>query len=60
MGGDQFVMLLDNIHSLEDGEKIANKIAHEISAPFSVGGGEGNLYFLTASIGVCTYPDHGR
>jgi diguanylate cyclase (GGDEF)-like protein/PAS domain S-box-containing protein len=56
MGGDEFVVLLDNIVSVEDAEAIARKIRVEISRPVSIGG---TLLTPAASIGVCTYPDHG-
>jgi len=57
MGGDEFVVLLDNSQSAEDVVKIANKIVDDVSTPFSV---RGNLCSPTVSVGICTYPDHGQ
>lgn len=57
MGGDEFVIILPDISSQNEGEKIAEKIVAAFSHPFILGGKE---YFVTASIGIAISPSDGR
>ncbi|TBV80675.1 MAG: GGDEF and EAL domain-containing protein [Desulfobulbaceae bacterium] len=53
-GGDEFVLLLSEIHQAEDTYKITDKIAEALQFPFKIGDGE---YTITYSMGVAIYPD---
>ena len=55
-GGDEFVILLQDVQSREDAEVVAKKIIESVSAVHSIG--EHQLY-VTASVGVSLYPEHG-
>ncbi len=56
MGGDEFTIILNNLHSTEDAEKIAEKIIQRIAVPFTFG----NISCsLGVSIGIALFPDHG-
>ncbi|KAA0874131.1 sensor domain-containing protein [Nitrincola tapanii] len=52
-GGDEFVVLLHNIHSDRDAALIAEKIIRQLSSPFNLAGRE---IFIGASIGITLYP----
>jgi diguanylate cyclase (GGDEF)-like protein len=56
MGGDEFVILLNGIQSLEDTRRIIEEIQHAMSHPFIRGDVSLNI---KASIGVALYPDDG-
>jgi diguanylate cyclase (GGDEF)-like protein/PAS domain S-box-containing protein len=55
-GGDEFVMLLQDVQKAEDAEVAAKRIIETVSAVHSIG--EHQLY-VTASIGVSLYPGDG-
>ncbi|WP_169735941.1 GGDEF domain-containing protein [Alkaliphilus transvaalensis] len=55
-GGDEFLILLDQINDYEDALAIANKITESLKEPFYIKGFEINI---TASIGVAIHPIHG-
>ncbi len=48
-GGDEFSILLNNIHSISDATRVANRIHDELRLPFQLGGHD---VFITASIGI--------
>jgi len=52
LGGDEFTILLEDISSTADASCVAERIANDMTAPFSLGGQE---LFPTASIGVALY-----
>ncbi|MBU3594875.1 GGDEF domain-containing protein [Polynucleobacter sp. 86C-FISCH] len=56
VGGDEFIVLLPDLHSETDALVVANKILKNIAAiiPF-----EGIELSTSVSIGVAIYPDHG-
>lgn len=56
-GGDEFVILLPNIKRKEDVLKMSKRILSAFEAPF-----EYNDYklYVTASIGIAFYPQHGK
>ncbi|WP_052339412.1 EAL domain-containing protein [Gorillibacterium massiliense] len=56
LGGDEFVLLMPHIHDISEVKKIARRIYNKLSQPFVIDSREFNL---SASIGVCLYPDHG-
>lgn len=56
MGGDEFTLILNGLHSDSDAEKIAAKILECLAVPFTFG----NIScHLGASIGITLFPDHG-
>lgn len=57
MGGDEFIIILPDISSAKEAEKVAEKIIAAFVQPFFIGGKE---YFVTASIGIALAPKDGR
>jgi diguanylate cyclase (GGDEF)-like protein len=57
MGGDEFVVLLDDLHSIGDAERVAQKLVTALQVPFET---EGELVTPSASIGLCVFPDNGE
>ncbi|PLS19545.1 hypothetical protein CVD28_03770 [Bacillus sp. M6-12] len=55
-GGDEFVVLLPNLHSQEDAINIANRILECFQTPFHV---EDYVFPVTSSIGISFYPING-
>lgn len=56
-GGDEFTVLLPDLIQANDASIIANKILHELRAPFLVAGHE---FRVTASIGIAVFPRDGE
>ena len=56
-GGDEFIILLNNIDNHNDISKIADNIMRVFSKPFIINGQE---FFITASGGIATYPIDGE
>ncbi len=56
-GGDEFVILLQELHHTEDAAKIANRLLKEIAEPFVLSGRD---VFITVSIGISIYPLDGE
>jgi diguanylate cyclase (GGDEF)-like protein len=54
MGGDEFVVVLQDIQSINDIDQFAQTIVHRMSKTMVVNHYELNV---TASVGVCIYPD---
>jgi len=57
IGGDEFVVLLGDIHRPEDAARVADRIAKSISAPYSISDVE---VVVTTTIGISVYPGDGR
>ncbi len=55
-GGDEFVVLLENIEHSEQSQLIADNICSALSQPFDL---SGNQVQVLPSIGVAHYPAHG-
>ncbi|MBR0568049.1 diguanylate cyclase [Azoarcus sp. L1K30] len=55
VGGDEFVILLNKVSSLEDAFTVGNKLAAALAEPLQV---DGHGFELGASIGVAVFPDH--
>ncbi|MDR4505529.1 MAG: diguanylate cyclase response regulator [Candidatus Scalindua sp.] len=53
VGGDEFVIIIDGIHSVKNVTKVSQKIVDETSRSFFLDGQE---LFVTASIGISLYP----
>jgi diguanylate cyclase (GGDEF)-like protein len=56
LGGDEFVVILHALAHPVDAEKVAQSILDAMSASFRLGGHE---IFLSASVGIAVYPEHG-
>lgn len=56
-GGDEFVILLEDIASENDISEMASRLLDELILPFEIG--DQQLY-ITASIGVSIYPNDGE
>lgn len=57
LGGDEFVALLPEIGSLPEALRVAQRMLEALRRPIVLDGQE---CFVTASIGVCLYPDEGE
>jgi len=57
MGGDEFIVLLDNISRSEDAAPFAAKIRTAISAPAALPSGD--VVSIGASVGAAVFPDDG-
>jgi len=57
LGGDEFILLLHNLASLNDPGRVAVRIINDMSKSFNV---EGHEVYITASIGISIYPDDGK
>lgn len=55
-GGDEFVILLTDIAEVSDAVLVSDKVAAAIAAPMTLGTEQ---LVISASIGVCVYPDDG-
>ncbi len=56
VGGDEFLLLLAQIHGERDAERVAGKIHERLTEPFLV---EDDEMLVTTSIGVAVYPADG-
>jgi len=57
VGGDEFVVLLSQIHAVAGAARVAENIIAALSQPYHV---EGHELLLTASVGISIYPDSGK
>ena len=57
IGGDEFVVLLQNVQQRQDALTVAEKIRTAIMQSFEV---EGHRLSVSASIGIALYPDDGN
>jgi diguanylate cyclase (GGDEF)-like protein/PAS domain S-box-containing protein len=55
-GGDEFIILIQHVKA-NDVDLIAERILRSLDLPFIL---EGNEIFITASIGISVYPQHGK
>jgi diguanylate cyclase (GGDEF)-like protein len=56
IGGDEFTVILNRIHSKEDAEKAASDLLESLVEPFFI---EGREATIGASIGISVFPEHG-
>ena len=56
MGGDEFTLLLPNLHHAGDAARVAAKVLESLRMPFTVAG---HQLFVTASVGIAVYPSDG-
>ncbi len=57
MGGDEFIVLLQGLDSILDASRVAHRILNGLSRVYEMGGHE---LFITASIGIASFPDDGK
>lgn len=57
IGGDEFILLLENIGDAENAAAVAQKIIAHLATPFDLNGTPGRV---GASIGIALYPQHGE
>jgi diguanylate cyclase (GGDEF)-like protein/PAS domain S-box-containing protein len=57
LGGDEFTLLLEGIVNRESCSIVANKILNAIGQPIEL---SGQVFRLSASLGISVYPDHGE
>ncbi|MEW6330654.1 MAG: PAS domain S-box protein [Pseudomonadota bacterium] len=56
-GGDEFVILLDDVASADDVSGVAQKVLQALAPPFQV---DHQTLYVTASIGVSLFPNDGE
>lgn len=56
-GGDEFMALLHDIHTMHEALGVAEKIRRALNEAFVLDGRE---CLISASIGIALYPDHGK
>jgi diguanylate cyclase (GGDEF)-like protein/PAS domain S-box-containing protein len=57
LGGDEFIVVLTDIHRIDEVGSIAQKLIDILTQPFSL---ENNDIVITASIGISIYPEDGN
>jgi diguanylate cyclase (GGDEF)-like protein len=57
MGGDEFVVLIENSGNLQDVSARAQRLVEELASPYMLGI---NDYHITVSIGISIFPADGR
>jgi diguanylate cyclase (GGDEF)-like protein len=57
MGGDEFTLILPELHGRKDAEQVAERIRGAIARPYSLGD---KVLEVSASLGVSLYPLDGR
>lgn len=57
IGGDEFTILVDEIHDYEDAALVATKLLEAIAPPTAIRGHE---IVISASIGIALYPENGK
>ena len=59
IGGDEFAILIEGGHGVDDAVSVANRIHERLAAPINLGGG--HEVFITASIGIALFtPDYEK
>lgn len=57
LGGDEFVIVLEDVSERVDVEKLANKLIEAMAMPLQI---DGNLFSISASVGISFYPADGE
>jgi len=55
-GGDEFVMLLTNLHDIDEAADVAKRVLYEVKQPLNV---QDREVRIGGSIGIAGYPQHG-
>lgn len=56
IGGDEFVVVLPDISTRRNAQRVARRLLHAFREPFRIQGGEVRI---TPSLGMAIFPDHG-
>ena len=56
LAGDEFIILLESVTSVEEIAEVVNKILADVALPFKI---QGHDVHTTASLGICVYPEDG-
>jgi len=56
LGGDEFIVIVDELSGAEGVERVVQSILHELADPFLLGSEQ---VYISASVGVTFYPDDG-
>ena len=56
VGGDEFVVLLDDVAESEDAARVAGKIMETVAAPYEI---DGHSMVIGISVGIAIYPENG-
>jgi diguanylate cyclase (GGDEF)-like protein/PAS domain S-box-containing protein len=57
LGGDEFIVVLDNVELVDDVSRVASHVVKVIGEPFTLGASAGHL--VNASIGISLFPQDG-
>lgn len=57
LGGDEFIILIENINNKDDVEKYIKYVHKSIESPFCI---NDHMFHVTHSSGVVLYPEHGN
>ena len=57
IGGDVFTVLLSDVDGIEVASRVAERTLRELAKSFTI---QGQELFITASIGVALFPEHGQ
>jgi len=57
LGGDEFTIILSNVNDIADYKTVAENLVQSICKPYYI---ESQELYLSASIGVSIFPDHGQ
>ncbi len=57
VGGDEFLVLLPEVQSVQNATAVAEKICHAIHQVMEI---DGHALVISASVGVAMYPDHAN
>jgi diguanylate cyclase (GGDEF)-like protein/PAS domain S-box-containing protein len=57
LGGDEFIVVLPELHEAADAAGVARKILNAISAEYVIAG---QRLFITPSLGISVFPDHAE
>lgn len=56
LGGDEFAIVLERLNQFEDAARVAQMVINAFDEAFKL---EGREVYLSTSIGIACYPDHG-
>jgi diguanylate cyclase (GGDEF)-like protein len=57
VGGDEFILVFPEVDRPQDAVKIARKVLETCRSPFAC---QGQKVWVTASVGIALFPDHGQ
>ncbi|WP_108446313.1 EAL domain-containing protein [Halomonas denitrificans] len=55
-GGDEFIVLLNEVEEVEEVTRVARRLVESVSSPFEIGG---QVFRVGCSLGISLYPDDG-